>query len=64
MRFAIEFFRGDERGVVFGMISTSQFISLILGPLSLFMLWYLGRPDARSERRIPKTPLRVAMPNN
>ena len=28
-RFVIEFFRGDERGVVFGTISTSQFISLM-----------------------------------
>jgi phosphatidylglycerol:prolipoprotein diacylglycerol transferase len=45
LRFVIEFFRGDERGIVFGMVSTSQFISLVLGPLSLFMLWYLGRPE-------------------
>ena len=33
-RFVIEFFRGDERGMVFGGISTSQFISLLLVPLS------------------------------
>jgi phosphatidylglycerol:prolipoprotein diacylglycerol transferase len=36
-RFAIEFFRGDERGIVLGF-STSQFISLILVPLSIAML--------------------------
>ena len=43
-RFIIEFYRGDDRGLVFDMVSTSQFISLVLAPLSLFMLWYLGRP--------------------
>ena len=36
-RFIIEFYRGDERGVIMGW-STSQFISLILAPLSLIML--------------------------
>jgi hypothetical protein len=29
---------------VFNMLSTSQFISVVLVPLSLFMLWYLSRP--------------------
>ena len=33
-RFIIEIYRGDPRGMVLGF-STSQFISLILGPLSL-----------------------------
>ena len=42
-RFVIEFFRGDPRGMVFGNISTSQFISLILVPISLVMLVYLSR---------------------
>ncbi len=41
-RFAIEFFRGDPRGSV-GMFSTSQFISLLLGPLSLAMLVWVSR---------------------
>lgn len=36
-RFIIEFYRGDERGMIMGW-STSQFISLILAPLSLVML--------------------------
>jgi phosphatidylglycerol:prolipoprotein diacylglycerol transferase len=42
-RFAIEFFRGDPRGVVFDVLSTSQFISVLLVPLSVAMLLYLGR---------------------
>jgi phosphatidylglycerol---prolipoprotein diacylglyceryl transferase len=41
-RFFIEFFRGDDRGVVFG-VSTSQFISLILAPLAVGMLIWLSR---------------------
>jgi phosphatidylglycerol:prolipoprotein diacylglycerol transferase len=52
-RFVIEYFRGDPRGVdpVFGMFSTSQFISLILAPLSLAMLFWLSRsqPTAPQE---------------
>jgi len=44
LRFIIEFFRGDDRGMVFNVLSTSQFISIVLAPLSLFMLWYLSRP--------------------
>ncbi|MGE0043360.1 MAG: prolipoprotein diacylglyceryl transferase [Vicinamibacterales bacterium] len=43
-RFVIEFYRGDDRGMVFDAVSTSQFISIVLAPLSLFMLWYLSRP--------------------
>ena len=42
-RFAIEFFRGDDRGVVFGSISTSQFISLLLVPAAVAMLFHLAR---------------------
>lgn len=42
-RFVIEGFRGDERGFVFGLWSTSQFISLLLLPLSIAMLVYLAR---------------------
>jgi phosphatidylglycerol:prolipoprotein diacylglycerol transferase len=41
-RFIIEFYRGDERGLVMGL-STSQFISLILAPLSLVMLAVLRK---------------------
>jgi phosphatidylglycerol:prolipoprotein diacylglycerol transferase len=41
-RFVIEFYRADERGVILGL-STSQFISVILAPLSVFMLIRLRR---------------------
>jgi phosphatidylglycerol:prolipoprotein diacylglycerol transferase len=53
-RFVIEYFRGDPRGTVFAM-PTSQFIALLLVPLSVAMLIYLGRrPEpvpAKSGRR-------------
>src|SRR5438552_2942694 len=55
-RYIIEFYRGDERGAV-GPFSTSQFISLILAPLAVLMLFYLARfsrgpahEGARSQR--------------
>src|SRR6478672_10056190 len=44
-RYLIEIFRGDPRGTVF-MFSTSQFISVILIPLALAMLVYLGRRES------------------
>ena len=44
-RFIIEYFRGDERGMV-GIFSTSQFISLVLAPLAIGMLVYLARAKA------------------
>jgi phosphatidylglycerol---prolipoprotein diacylglyceryl transferase len=49
-RYVIEMYRGDPRGTVLGF-STSQFISLVLGPLSLAMLFYLSRwnPEAPEE---------------
>jgi phosphatidylglycerol:prolipoprotein diacylglycerol transferase len=49
-RFAIEFFRGDERGQVLAMLSTSQFISLVIVPLSLVMLYVLSRRPTESPR--------------
>ena len=54
-RFAIEFFRGDPRGAVLG-VSTSQFISLVLVPLSLVMLVVLGRAAPADAPRRPKAP--------
>jgi phosphatidylglycerol---prolipoprotein diacylglyceryl transferase len=41
-RYIIEIYRGDPRGELLGF-STSQFISLVLAPLSLAMLIYLSR---------------------
>ena len=52
-RFIIEFYRGDERGMVF-MFSTSQFISLLLAPLALVMLVYLSRAEAPEPKRARK----------
>ena len=45
-RFAIEFYRGDSRGTIGFLsmsLSTSQFISLLIVPISLVMLVVLGR---------------------
>ena len=42
-RYIIENYRGDPRGTVFGIFSTSQFISLVLAPLSLAMLVWLSK---------------------
>jgi phosphatidylglycerol---prolipoprotein diacylglyceryl transferase len=41
-RFVIEFYRGDLRGAV-GMFSTSQFVSVVIVPLSIVMLVLLAR---------------------
>lgn len=42
-RYVIEIYRGDPRGTVFGMVSTSQFVSLLLVPLAVAMLLWLSR---------------------
>jgi phosphatidylglycerol:prolipoprotein diacylglycerol transferase len=52
-RFVIEFFRGDERGAV-GVLSTSQFISVLLAPLAIVMLVYLARRAAPAPQRARK----------
>src|SRR5262245_47538266 len=52
-RFAIEFYRGDERGMV-GALSTSQFISVLLAPLAIVMLVYLSRVIAPEPKRARK----------
>jgi phosphatidylglycerol---prolipoprotein diacylglyceryl transferase len=52
-RFVIEFFRGDSRGAI-GMFSTSQFVSLLIIPLSIVMLIVLARrsePEPTSATR-------------
>ena len=53
-RFIIEFYRGDTRGTV-GMFSTSQFLSLLIVPLSIVMLIVLGRrssgPEPKAQAR-------------
>jgi phosphatidylglycerol:prolipoprotein diacylglycerol transferase len=42
-RFVVELYRGDSRGLVFGTLSTSQFVSALLVPLSIVMLILLSR---------------------
>jgi len=52
-RFVIEFYRGDIRGMI-GDFSTSQFVSLLIVPLSLVMLVVLSRrvtPDPKSSAK-------------
>jgi phosphatidylglycerol:prolipoprotein diacylglycerol transferase len=55
-RFVVELFRGDPRGEIWGF-STSQFISLILAPLSLVMLIWLWKssPDTPQEMQRRRT---------
>ena len=50
-RFVLEFFRGDaDRGFIFGgLLSTSQFIAVILGPAAI-ALWLIRRRDAPAPR--------------
>jgi phosphatidylglycerol:prolipoprotein diacylglycerol transferase len=52
-RYVIEMFRGDPRGTV-GIFSTSQFISVLLVPLSIVMLLYLRRRDTPEPKRARK----------
>ncbi len=52
-RFIIEFYRGDDRGMV-GIFSTSQFISVLLAPLAVVMLVYLSRVTAPEPKRARK----------
>jgi phosphatidylglycerol:prolipoprotein diacylglycerol transferase len=54
-RYIVEIYRGDPRGELLG-VSTSQFISLLLAPLSVIMLVWLSRtspetPQAMTRRR-------------
>ena len=53
-RFVIEIYRGDPRGTVFGILSTSQFIAVILAPLSLVMLFWLSRNTPVTPEQMPK----------
>ena len=53
-RFIVEIYRGDPRGTVLGLWSTSQFISLVLAPLSLAMLFWLSRIRPTTPERVSK----------
>jgi phosphatidylglycerol:prolipoprotein diacylglycerol transferase len=52
-RYVIEIYRGDPRGAV-GIFSTSQFISVLLVPLAVAMLIYLGRRGTPEKKRSRK----------
>ena len=53
-RYIIEMYRGDPRGTVFDIFSTSQFISVVLAPLSLVMLVWLSRTRPLTPQQVPK----------
>lgn len=59
-RFIIEMFRGDPRGMVFANVSTSQFISLLIVPVAVVMLYHLSRRtpgrDGSPSRPSPSRP--------
>jgi len=52
-RYIIEMYRGDPRGEVLG-VSTSQFISLVLAPLSIVMLVWLSRTSPETPQEMPR----------
>jgi len=58
-RFVIEFYRGDERGLIRGY-STSQFISLLIVPLSLVMLVWLAMRTPKPPATTRRAPVRRA----
>jgi phosphatidylglycerol:prolipoprotein diacylglycerol transferase len=51
-RYIVEIYRGDPRGIVFG-ISTSQFISVVLAPLAIVMLAWLSRGTPEAPPVVP-----------
>ena len=53
-RFAVEFFRADERGFV-GPLSTSQFISLLVLPIAIGVGILLNLPKEKEEEAVSKT---------
>ena len=53
-RYVIEMYRGDPRGTVFGIFSTSQFISVLLAPLSIIMLVWLSKTSPETPQRMQR----------
>ncbi|MCL4845707.1 MAG: prolipoprotein diacylglyceryl transferase [Acidobacteria bacterium] len=53
-RYVLEIYRGDPRGEVFNLMSTSQFISVLLVPVAIVMLVRLSRrpADAATEEKV------------
>ena len=52
-RYVVEIYRGDPRGEFFG-VSTSQFISLVLAPLSIVMLVWLSRSSPETPQEMQR----------
>ncbi len=52
-RYIVEIYRGDPRGEFFG-VSTSQFISLVLAPLSIVMLVWLSRSSPETPQEMQR----------
>jgi len=52
-RYVVEIYRGDPRGEFFG-VSTSQFISLVLAPLSIVMLVWLSRSSPETPQELQR----------
>jgi phosphatidylglycerol:prolipoprotein diacylglycerol transferase len=59
-RFVIEFYRGDPRGTI-GPLSTSQFVSVIVVPLSIVMLVLLSRRPAGAPTTTGRSRVRAAL---
>ena len=53
-RFVIEIYRGDPRGTVFEVMSTSQFVSALLVPTSIVLLMVLAFRAAGSPGLMPR----------
>ncbi len=53
-RYVIEIYRGDPRGTVLEVFSTSQFISVLLAPLSVIMLVWLARSSPDTPRQVTR----------
>ncbi len=53
-RFVIEFYRGDPRGIVLEIMSTSQFISAIMVPVSIVMFMVLASRAAQHSAFLPR----------
>jgi len=43
-RYIVEIYRGDDRGIILG-VSTSQFVSLLVAPVAIYMLLRLRRRE-------------------
>ncbi len=59
-RYVLEIYRGDPRGEVFNLMSTSQFISVLLVPVAIVMLVRLSRRPAETAAMDATRPARKA----